>query len=82
MNSINPNYPATVKKDRRQLALGQEDLARELGVSFPTINRWENGQVKPSRPARAKLEGLEGFCEKMEAHGLLTLTGRNETGIV
>ena len=28
MNSINPNYPATVKKNRRQPALSQEDQAR------------------------------------------------------
>ena len=27
----------------------QEDLAREFGVSFSTVNRRENGKAKPSR---------------------------------
>ena len=29
----------------------QEDLAREFGVSFSTVNRRENGKAKPSRLA-------------------------------
>ena len=41
------DIPALIKEVRRQLALSQEDLARGLGVSFATINRWENAQVKP-----------------------------------
>jgi putative transcriptional regulator len=36
------DYKALVKEVRKQLALSQEDLARELGVSYTTINRWEN----------------------------------------
>ena len=39
MNSINPNYPAPLKKDRRELALSRENLAQELGVSYATVNR-------------------------------------------
>ncbi|CAK0777649.1 hypothetical protein WCLP8_590003 [uncultured Gammaproteobacteria bacterium] len=30
-------------------------LAKELGVSFPTINRWENGKAKPSQLSWAQL---------------------------
>ena len=37
------------------------DLARELGVSFATINRWENGSYNPSRLAK---KAFEDFCEK------------------
>ena len=33
-----------LKKLREQLSYSQEDLARELGVSFATINRWENNK--------------------------------------
>ena len=32
----------------------QEQLARELDVSFATINRWENGKTEPSRLALDK----------------------------
>lgn len=38
------------------LKLSQEDFAHELGVSFATINRWENGNYNPSRLARKAFE--------------------------
>ena len=79
MKLINPNYPTLVKEVRRQLAISQEDLARELGVSYATVNRWENGQSKPSKLARAQ---LDVFCERMEAQGFLALPKRDKTGIV
>ena len=66
------DLPALVKKVRRQLSLSQEDLARELGVSFATVNRWENSHVKPSKLARAQ---LEHFCAKMTRQGKLKLAG-------
>jgi DNA-binding transcriptional regulator YiaG len=70
MKPIHPNYPSLVKEIRRQLAISQEDLARELGVSYATVNRWENGQAKPSRLARAQ---LDTFCDRMQAAGMLDL---------
>ena len=50
-----------VKFVRIKLNLSQEDLARELGVSFATINRWENGSYNPSRLAK---KVFEDFCQK------------------
>ena len=50
-----------VKFVRIKLNLSQEDLARELGVSFATINRWENGSYNPSRLAK---KAFEDFCQK------------------
>ena len=46
MKPMHTDYPSLVKEVRRQLALSQEDLARELGVSYATVNRWENAQSK------------------------------------
>ena len=66
------NYPSLVKEIRKQLDLSQEDLARELGVSFATVNRWENGQVKPSKLAKAQ---LNAFCAKRVEEGRLRLAG-------
>ena len=51
----------TVKNIRLVLKLSQEDLARKLGVSYATINRWENGKSTPSRLA---LSAVKEFCEK------------------
>ena len=66
------NYPMLLKEVRRQLSLSQEALARELGVSFATVNRWENGQVRPSKLAKAQ---LDNFCAKMSRQGKLNLSG-------
>lgn len=66
------NLPELVNDVRRQLSLGQEDLARKLGISFATVNRWENGQVKPSKLAKAQ---LDSFCVKMTRQGKLKLSG-------
>ena len=71
MKPIHPNYPSLVKEVRRQLFISQEDLARELGVSYATVNRWENGQANPSKLARAQ---LDAFCERMQAAGMLDLS--------
>ncbi len=70
MKYMQPDYPALVKAVRRQLSISQEDLARELGVSYATVNRWENGQAKPSKLAQAQ---LDAFCERMQAAGVLDL---------
>jgi len=66
------NLSELVKEIRRQLSLSQEDLARALGISFATVNRWENGLVKPSKLAKAQ---LDNFCAKMTRQGKLKLTG-------
>lgn len=40
--------PEEIKKLREGLRLTQEQLAHELGVSFATVNRWENGKRSPT----------------------------------
>jgi putative transcriptional regulator len=37
----------------------QEDFAHMVGVTFSTVNRWENGKSKPNRIAQRILMGLE-----------------------
>ena len=36
----------------------QEDLAREIGVSLSTVQRWEGKGAKPTRLARRELARL------------------------
>ena len=45
-----------LKNIRKELNISQETLARELNVSFATLNRWENNKAKPSRLAMDKLK--------------------------
>jgi len=44
---------------RKQLDLTQEEFAHEIGVTFATVNRWENGKSKPSRLALKILAALD-----------------------
>lgn len=70
MKIIHPDYPTLIKEVRQQLSISQEDLARELGVSYATVNRWENGQAKPSKLARAQ---LDAFIDRGRSEGLLEI---------
>jgi ribosome-binding protein aMBF1 (putative translation factor) len=72
---IKTDYPSLEKDIRRQLAISQEDLARELGVGYATVNRWENGQVKPSKLARSQ---LDAFCAKMLEQGMIELSQKTK----
>lgn len=45
-------FASIVKQVRKELELSQEQLARELNISFSTVNRWENGKSKPSQMAK------------------------------
>ncbi|MDD3106753.1 MAG: helix-turn-helix transcriptional regulator [Bacilli bacterium] len=36
---------------RAKLDLSQTELAKKLNVSLPTISRWENGKVSPTKKA-------------------------------
>lgn len=50
-----------VKFARKKLYLSQEMMAKELGVAFATVNRWEAGHCFPNyRAQRAFAE----FCRK------------------
>lgn len=43
---------------RKRLGLTQEEFAHQIGVTFATVNRWENRKSKPSRLAVRMLDDL------------------------
>src|SRR5574341_2355681 len=57
-NSPTDDYTARIKRLRGGLGLTQQALAQRLGVSFATVNRWENGQTKPSQLSWNQLRNL------------------------
>lgn len=69
------NFAELVKNVRGQLSLSQEELAQSLGVSFSTINRWENRKTTPFKLARAQ---FDAFCQKMTRQGKLAITVKNK----
>ena len=50
-----------IRKLRATLGLTQVQFAAKLGVTWSTVNRWENGRGKPSPLARQHIEEL--LCE-------------------
>jgi type I restriction enzyme M protein len=49
--------PTLIRDLRERAELTQEAFAREIGVSFATVNRWENGKIVPDRGALTDLRG-------------------------
>ncbi len=49
---------ALVRETRQRLELSQVKFAEKLGVSFQSVNRWENGRTKPMPIALKQIEFL------------------------
>ncbi len=49
-----------IRKLRAKLGLTQEQFAAKVGVTWSTVNRWENGRGKPSPLALSRIEELLG----------------------
>ncbi len=47
-----------VRETRQRLGLTQTQFAQELGVSFQSVNRWENGRTMPLPMALKLMEGM------------------------
>jgi len=50
--------PRLVRELRNHLGLSQEKFAAKLGVTSPTINRWESARTKPSPLAVARIREI------------------------
>ncbi len=47
-----------IKEVRMKAKLSQERFAKKLGITFQTMNRWENGHAKPSKMAIILLQNF------------------------
>src|ERR1017187_6307908 len=47
-----------IRTIRNQLAMSQQAFAAALGVSFATVNRWENGKAKPQKDRIDRIKAL------------------------
>ena len=52
------NYAKAVKAWRNKMIMSQMEFADYLGVSFGTVNRWENDRFTPAIKAKRKLAQL------------------------
>lgn len=51
-------YPDKIKRLRLKMLLTQEEFAHFLGVSFESVNRWENGKNEPTMKIKRRLAEL------------------------
>ena len=61
-----------IRETRQRLGLSQEKFARKLGVSFQSVNRWENGRTKPLplalRQIKTLLDEMEDSRDLLERY--------------
>lgn len=55
------SFSEELKRIRQHSFLSQEAFARELNVSFSSVNRWEGGRAKPNLEA---MKNIKLYCEK------------------
>ena len=54
------SFSEELRNLRQHCFLSQEAFARELNVSFSSVNRWEGGRAKPNMVA---MKNIKAFCE-------------------
>ena len=54
------SFSEELRNIRQHCFLSQEAFARELNVSFSSVNRWEGGRAKPNMVA---MKNIKAFCE-------------------
>ena len=57
------NISTLVKGLRQRLGLTQEQFAQEVGVTFSTVNQWENGHRRPQPFLLKRLLEMEATME-------------------
>jgi len=49
------DYSKLIKELRKKLIVSQAELAKILGCSFASVNRWENGLHEPTYKMKQKI---------------------------
>jgi DNA-binding XRE family transcriptional regulator len=57
-NMAKIDYADGILQLRAKLNLSQEELAKILGVSYISVNRWENDKYAPTKLVKVKLNQL------------------------
>lgn len=66
---------------RRRLGLSQEQIARLLGVSFASVNRWEGGHSSPAGPTRELYLALDAALRTGNDASTILKASDNQRGV-
>ena len=72
--------PTQLAAIRRKLGLPQEQMARLLGVSFVSVNRWEGGHSSPTGPIRDLYLALDAAVKAGHAPRAIIQASYSERG--
>ena len=75
---LDPNRIATI---RTKLGLSQEQMARLLGVSFASVNRWEGGHSSPMGPNRDLYLALDSALRAGNSPEMIKKAANAERGV-
>ncbi len=65
---------------RHKIGLTQEQMARLLGVSFASVNRWEGGHSGPTGPTLDLYRALDAAIRAGNAPQAIIQAANNERG--
>lgn len=65
------NIGNEIKYIRKRCLMTQTELAEAIGVSFATVNRWENNKSTPNFKALRKIKSI---CENNNIEFNITIT--------
>jgi transcriptional regulator with XRE-family HTH domain len=75
---LNPEHLTFI---REKLGLSQERMARLLGVSFASVNRWEGKHSAPTGPTRDLYIALDAAIRAGHAPAAILTAANNERGV-
>lgn len=78
-HELPPDFPDRVKRLRAKLGLTQTSFAELMGVSFASVNRWENGQSRPAALAWQQIIRAEKLGMQALGSGGVESLVRNQT---
>lgn len=71
-----------IRKLRATLGLTQEQFATKIGVTYSTVNRWENNKSKPSPLAMQRIEELQKKIKTEQAIKIKKSKGKQNAKII
>ena len=63
------DFPSLVKRLRERLGVTQEQFAQAVGVTYSTVNQWENGRRRPQPYLQKRLKEMEQEYLKQDREG-------------
>src|SRR4030067_1106922 len=63
---LHPVNAEAIKMLRLELGFSQQEFAAAIGVSFATVNRWENGKAKPQKDRIDRIRALSKQREQLD----------------